>query len=57
MLHPNASQPLFERSWLPTIAFTWRIMTGTIVTFLVGILFSTVPRSSIGEARENQASA
>ena len=57
MLHPNATQPLFERSWLPTIAFTWRIMTGTIVTFLVGILFSTGPGTGTGACRENRASA
>lgn len=25
--------------WLPTIAFTWRIMAGTIVTVLVGLCF------------------
>jgi len=53
MLHPNASAPLFERSWLPTIAFTWRIMAGTIVTFLVGILFRTrKPGRSIDPAPE-----
>jgi hypothetical protein len=37
--HPNATRPLFERPWLPTIAFTWRIMAGTLVTFFVGIGF------------------
>jgi len=26
-------------AWLPTIAFTWRIMAGTIVTVLVGLCF------------------
>ena len=57
MLHPNASHALFERSWLPTIAFTWRIMTGTIVTFLVGILFRTGKVTGIAAGRENPASA
>ncbi len=57
MLHPNASHALFERSWLPTIAFTWRIMTGTIVTFLVGILFSTGKVTGTGPNRENTANA
>ena len=37
--HPNARAPFFERDWLPSIAFTWRIMAGTMVTFLVGVCF------------------
>lgn len=38
-LHRNAQQPFFAPSWLPTIAFTWRIMVGTITTVLVAICF------------------
>ena len=38
-LHPNAQKPLFAPDWLPTIAFTWRIMVGTITTVLVALCF------------------
>ena len=38
--HPNAQAPLFSPSWLPTIAFTWRIMVGTLTTVLVALCFS-----------------
>jgi Na+/proline symporter len=37
--HPNAHHALFAPAWLPTIAFTWRIMVGTITTALVALLF------------------
>ncbi len=37
--HRNAQQPFFAPSWLPTIAFTWRIMVGTITTVLVALCF------------------
>ena len=43
--HPNAWKPFFQPDNLPVIAFTWRIMTGAIVTFLVGICFTTPRRS------------
>ena len=32
--------PLPRPDWLPLIAFPWRITFGTLVTFLVGLLFS-----------------
>ena len=32
--------PLPRPEWLPLIAFPWRITFGTLVTFLVGLLFS-----------------
>lgn len=38
--HPNAITPLFSPSWLPTIAFTWRIMVGTLTTVFVALCFS-----------------
>lgn len=38
--HPNAKAPLFSPKWLPTIAFTWRIMVGTLTTVLVALCFS-----------------
>lgn len=38
-VHPNAQKPLFAPPWLPTIAFTWRIMVGTITTVLVALCF------------------
>jgi SSS family solute:Na+ symporter len=38
--HPNAQAPLFSPKWLPTIAFTWRIMVGTLTTVLVALCFS-----------------
>ena len=44
--HPNARHPLFQPDWLPTLAFTWRIMAGAVVTFLVGACFRS--RSSPG---------
>lgn len=44
LAHPNARQPWFQPDWLPVIAFTWRIMAGTIVTFLVGVCFATPRR-------------
>ncbi len=32
--------PAYQKpEWLPTIAFTWRIMAGTVVTVLVGLCF------------------
>lgn len=37
--HPNAHQPWFQPSWLPVLAFTWRIMAGTLVTFAIGACF------------------
>ncbi len=37
--HRNAREPLFAPRWLPTIAFTWRIMAGTLVTVAVGVCF------------------
>jgi Na+/proline symporter len=48
LLHRNAREPLFSPPWLPTIAFTWRIMAGTLVTLAVGLCFrsrksATVP--------------
>ena len=43
--HPNAWKPFFQPDKLPVIAFTWRIMIGAIVTFLVGICFTTPRRS------------
>lgn len=38
--HRNAQKPLFAPTWLPTIAFTWRIMAGTIATVLVALCFA-----------------
>jgi Na+/proline symporter len=37
--HPNAKAPFFSPPWLPTIAFTWRIMVGTLTTVLVALCF------------------
>ena len=37
--HPNAKAPFFSPAWLPTIAFTWRIMVGTLTTVLVALCF------------------
>jgi SSS family transporter len=33
-------------SWLPTIAFVWRIFFGTTVTFLIALAFRTPPQRS-----------
>lgn len=38
--HPNAQSPLFSPAWLPTIAFTWRIMVGTLTTVFVALCFA-----------------
>jgi len=38
--HQNAQKPLFAPAWLPTIAFTWRIMVGTLATVLVALCFA-----------------
>lgn len=50
---------------VPTIAFTWYIMFGSIATFLVGICFQSVPRegptggarapATVNEARTNES--
>ena len=42
--HPNAHQPWFQPTWLPVLAFTWRIMAGTLVTIAVGACFRTPGR-------------
>lgn len=42
--HPNAHQPWFQPSWLPVLAFTWRIMAGTLVTLAVGACFRSHPK-------------
>ena len=43
LAHPNARKPYFEADWLPVIAFSWRIMAGTLVTFGVGVCFRRKP--------------
>ena len=40
MIVGKASGPLYKNpAWLPTIAFTWRIMAGTLVTVAVALCF------------------
>ncbi len=38
---PAAHRPWLQPDWLPVIAFTWRIMAGTLVTFAVGVCFTS----------------
>jgi Na+/proline symporter len=45
--HPNAHHPWFQPTWLPVLAFTWRIMAGTLVTVAVGACFRTHRRENL----------
>lgn len=45
--HPNAHRPWFQPSWLPVLAFTWRIMAGTLVTLAVGACFRSPKKRSL----------
>ena len=50
MIVGKARGPLYHNpAWLPTIAFTWRIMAGTLVTVAVALCFPS-KRSPYGEA-------
>ncbi len=50
MLRGDARAPLFAPPWLPTIAFTWRIMAGTLVTVGVGLCFRSRRRPAAAAA-------
>ena len=39
LTHPNAHHALIEAAWLPTVAFPWRIMVGTLATVAVAVCF------------------
>ena len=39
--HPNARHPWIDAKWLPTVAFTWRILVGTLATVAVAVCFKT----------------
>jgi len=54
LLHPTHTTDLWSPHWLVRVTFVWRIMIGTITTFLVGILFST-PAAQVEAAREHVA--
>jgi hypothetical protein len=45
--HPNAHQAWFQPTWLPVLAFTWRIMAGTLVTVAIGACFRTPGREKM----------
>ena len=58
-LHTNLAQMFFEDpipdlkpAWLPTIAFPWRIMFGTIVTSAVALCFATNDSERLGTPDE-----
>ena len=58
-LHTNLAQMFFEDpipdlkpAWLPTIAFPWRIMFGTIVTAAVALCFATKDSERLGTPDE-----
>jgi Na+/proline symporter len=48
--HPNAHRPWLQPDWLPVLAFTWRIMAGTLVTIAVGACFRTPKRGNPSRA-------
>jgi hypothetical protein len=53
LLHPNVEHAvLWKPEWLPTIEFPWRIAFGTVITFLVAVLFRT-PDAQIQAAQEH----
>ncbi|MFM7181109.1 MAG: sodium:solute symporter [Verrucomicrobiales bacterium] len=42
--HSNAHRPWFQSDKLPVLAFTWRIMVGSLVTMAVGACFPSTNR-------------
>jgi SSS family transporter len=54
--HGDATAVLWKPEWLPEIAFPWRIAFGSIITFLIAILFRT-PKSQQELARAHVANA
>jgi Na+/proline symporter len=41
IIQKNPAVELWKPSWLPEIAFPWRIAFGSVITFCIAILFHT----------------
>lgn len=56
LIHGDPKAILWAPDWLPTVAFVWRVMIGTIATVLVALLFRT-PQTQIDSAERLRARA
>ncbi|HEX4085814.1 MAG TPA: sodium:solute symporter [Chthoniobacteraceae bacterium] len=52
IIRNNPSAVLWKPAWLPEIAFPWRIAFGSVITFMIAILFPT-PRERQESARRH----
>jgi SSS family solute:Na+ symporter len=56
IIHNNTTAILWKPAWLPEIAFPWRIAFGSVITFVIAVLFPT-PQSQRELARAHVANA
>ncbi len=52
LLHASSEAVLWKPDWLPVVGFPWRITIGTVVTFVIAILFQT-PEEQVRAAQEH----